>query len=161
MQLDANTEKTDLKIGVVRGILSDVANKVFASWIFLTLPIYLARSGSHNDFVKDAFAITFITSMDDDTVAKNMAKKIQGRMEDKHEALVSKKMLDEAIAVFALNVESYPNSANTHDSLGEAYMKAGQKAQAIESYEKSLELNPGNDNAVAMLKILRGGYRPM
>ena len=61
-----------------------------------------------------------------------------------------------AIAVFALNVESYSSSANVFDSLGEAYMKAGQKARAIENYEKSLTLNPGNTNAVAMLKILRG-----
>ncbi len=61
-----------------------------------------------------------------------------------------------AIAVFTLNVESYPSSANVFDSLGEAYMKAGQNARAIENYEKSLALNPGNTNAVAMLKILRG-----
>lgn len=66
----------------------------------------------------------------------------------------------EAIAVFALNVESYPNSANAYDSLGEAYMSAGEKAKAIENYEKSLSLNPGNTNAVAMLKKLRGGLRP-
>ncbi|MEZ5319291.1 MAG: tetratricopeptide repeat protein [Vicinamibacterales bacterium] len=65
--------------------------------------------------------------------------------------------IDEAIAVFTLNAGSYPNSANVHDSLGEALMKAGRKAEAIASYERSLTLNPGNDNAVKMLKILRGG----
>jgi sugar lactone lactonase YvrE len=68
--------------------------------------------------------------------------------------------LEEAIAVFRLNVESYASSANVHDSLGEAYMKAGRKAEAIASYEQSLKLNPGNDNAVKMLKILRGGVAP-
>ena len=62
-----------------------------------------------------------------------------------------------AIAVFALNVEKFPTSSNVYDSLGEAYMKAGDNAKAILNYEKSLELNPHNDNAREMLKKLRGG----
>ena len=47
-----------------------------------------------------------------------------------------------------------PKSANTYDSLGEAYMKSGDKEMAIASYKKSLKLNPGNNNAVDMLKKL-------
>lgn len=65
--------------------------------------------------------------------------------------------LEAAIRVFTLNTESYPQSANVWDSLGEAHMNAGETAKAIANYEKSLALNPGNDNAVAMLKKLRGG----
>ena len=42
-----------------------------------------------------------------------------------------------------------------HDSLGEALAESGDVAAAIQSYEKSLELNPENDNAVAMLARLR------
>ncbi|NIR52311.1 tetratricopeptide repeat protein, partial [candidate division KSB1 bacterium] len=61
---------------------------------------------------------------------------------------------DDAIDVFKLNVAAFPNSANTYDSLGEAYMKAGMKEPAIQNYKKSLELNPDNSNAVAMLKRL-------
>jgi cytochrome c-type biogenesis protein CcmH/NrfG len=59
------------------------------------------------------------------------------------------------VAVFELNVESYPKSANTHDSLGEAYMKTGKKAKAIASYKKSLALAPQSENAKAMLKKLQ------
>jgi hypothetical protein len=40
-----------------------------------------------------------------------------------------------------------------YDSLGEAYMK-GEKQLAIDSYKKSLELNPANDNAKEKLKML-------
>jgi Tfp pilus assembly protein PilF len=36
-------------------------------------------------------------------------------------------------------------------------MKRGDSDLAIENYEKSLELNPNNQNAVEMLKQLRGG----
>lgn len=59
-----------------------------------------------------------------------------------------------AIALFKLNVEVYPNASNPHDSLGEAYMEAGQKALAINSYRRSLALDPNNSNAVEMLKKL-------
>lgn len=63
--------------------------------------------------------------------------------------------LPAAIEVFKLNVESYPKSFNVYDSLGEAYMNAGQNQLAIESYEKSLELNPANTNGTDMLKKLK------
>lgn len=61
----------------------------------------------------------------------------------------------EAIRVLQLNVEVYPSSSNVYDSLGEAYMRNGDKAPAIENYEKSLKLDPRNTNAVEMLKKLR------
>jgi CubicO group peptidase (beta-lactamase class C family) len=61
----------------------------------------------------------------------------------------------DAIAIFQRNVQEYPQSSNVYDSLGEAYMKAGQKDLAIVNYEKSLQLNPKNENGAAMLKKLR------
>ena len=61
----------------------------------------------------------------------------------------------DAINVFQRNVEDYPQSGNVYDSLGEAYMKIGQKELAIQNYEKSLQLDPKNKNAVEMLKKLK------
>jgi tetratricopeptide (TPR) repeat protein len=60
-----------------------------------------------------------------------------------------------AIEVFKLNVESYPDSFNVYDSLGEAYMKQGNKELAIKNYEKTLVLNPVNPGARDALRILR------
>jgi predicted alpha/beta superfamily hydrolase/Tfp pilus assembly protein PilF len=62
--------------------------------------------------------------------------------------------MKEAIKIFKLNVEMFPNSANVYDSLAEAYMKNGDIENAIMNYEKSLELNPENSNAREMLKKL-------
>jgi tetratricopeptide (TPR) repeat protein len=62
-----------------------------------------------------------------------------------------------AIAVFRFNVDAFPASFNTYDSLGEAYMEAGQRDLAITNYERSLELNPGNENGRRMLERLRSG----
>jgi CubicO group peptidase (beta-lactamase class C family) len=69
--------------------------------------------------------------------------------------LIRQGRIKEAIRVFQLNVEAYPESSNVYDSLGEGYMLNGDKAPAIENYEKSLKLDSGNANAVEMLKKLR------
>jgi CubicO group peptidase (beta-lactamase class C family) len=70
--------------------------------------------------------------------------------------LMAKKSMNDAIDIFKLNVEIFPQSFNTYDSLAEAYMNAGSKKLAIENYEKSLKLNPQNTNAEDKLKELRG-----
>ena len=57
--------------------------------------------------------------------------------------------------VLALNTRLFPESANTWDSLGEAYMTLGNGEEAIRNYEKSLELNAGNSNATAMIARIR------
>lgn len=69
--------------------------------------------------------------------------------------LLRNKDLPGAIAVFKQNTIDYPASYNVWDSLAEAYMNEGNKALAIEYYEKSLVLNPDNRNAVDQLKKLR------
>jgi hypothetical protein len=61
----------------------------------------------------------------------------------------------EAIEILKLNIESFPNSANVYDSMGEAYMIDGNKMLAIVNYKKSLELNPSNKNATEMLEKLQ------
>jgi outer membrane protein assembly factor BamD (BamD/ComL family) len=61
----------------------------------------------------------------------------------------------EAIRIFQLNIEAYPQSSNVYDSLAEAYMDDGNKPLAIASYQKSLQLNPRNHNAVVMLQKLK------
>jgi CubicO group peptidase (beta-lactamase class C family) len=62
---------------------------------------------------------------------------------------------EDAIRLFARNVREFPQSSNVYDSLGEAYAKAGQKALAIQNYEKSLALDPKNENAREQLGKLR------
>ncbi|MGH9494544.1 MAG: serine hydrolase [Candidatus Sulfotelmatobacter sp.] len=62
----------------------------------------------------------------------------------------------DAVTVFQKNAQEYPQSWNVYDSLGEAYAKVGKKDLAIENYEKSLQLNPKNDNGAEHLKKLKG-----
>ena len=60
-----------------------------------------------------------------------------------------------AIAVFRRNVERFPESANTYDSLGEAYLEAGQLEAALENYQRSVELDPANGNGKAAIERIR------
>ena len=68
---------------------------------------------------------------------------------------LAQKKFSEAIAIFTLMVEAFPRSSNAYDSLGEGYMMSGDKENAIKNYEKSIELNPNNDNGKEMLKKLK------
>ncbi len=69
--------------------------------------------------------------------------------------LIRTKKFTEAIHIFQLNIEAYPQSSNAYDSLGEAYIDAGNKAEAIANYEKSIQLNPKNRNGALILQKLK------
>ncbi|MBU2995302.1 alpha/beta fold hydrolase [Cellulophaga baltica] len=59
-----------------------------------------------------------------------------------------------ALAIFKTNTLLFPGSSNVYDSYGEALVKANRNEEAIEMYEKALELNPKNENTkVALQKI--------
>jgi hypothetical protein len=63
----------------------------------------------------------------------------------------------DAVAVFEMNTEAFPDSWNVWDSLAEAYMWAmddNEKAEVY--YRKSLDLNPGSQSAKDNLSLLRG-----
>lgn len=70
--------------------------------------------------------------------------------------LMGEGKMAEALAVFRLYVETHADDWNAHDSLGEAYMNSGEADLAIQSYEKSMKLNPDNANGAKMLAKLRG-----
>jgi predicted alpha/beta superfamily hydrolase len=63
--------------------------------------------------------------------------------------------VEQAIEIFRENLTNHPSSSNAFDSMAEAYMKNGDNKLAIIHYRKSLELNPGNENAKQMLKKLK------
>ena len=69
--------------------------------------------------------------------------------------MIKRGFYKKAIDLFTLEVFSFPKSYDAYDSLGEAYMKDGQTKKAIENYQKSLDLNPDNTNAVEKLKKLK------
>ncbi len=59
--------------------------------------------------------------------------------------------------MFAINMALYPESFNVYDSYAEACMELGETELAIEYYQKSLDLNPENDNARNLIQRMQEG----
>ena len=58
---------------------------------------------------------------------------------------------NDALKLFKLNIELYPNEFNVYDSYGEILLKMGDTENGIKAYKKSLELNSDNTNAKIIL----------
>jgi tetratricopeptide (TPR) repeat protein len=61
----------------------------------------------------------------------------------------------EAITLFKVNVELFPQAWNVYDSLGETLLKSGDTAGATAMYEKSVTINPESNSGKDALVRLR------
>jgi tetratricopeptide (TPR) repeat protein len=55
---------------------------------------------------------------------------------------IEDKLFEEALFIFKMNTELFPESANAWDSLAEAYWKSGDTTKAVELYNKAIALDP-------------------
>mgnify|MGYP006307721879 FL=1 len=105
-----------------------------------------------------------LKSKDVDSVVKDIRKKLDSEP-DKYEANelginalgyrhMREQNLETALAIFKINAEYNPLSANVYDSYGEALLANGDTLQSIKYYKKSLELDRKNANAFKILKSL-------
>lgn len=62
-----------------------------------------------------------------------------------------------ALEAFKLNTIMFPNSANTYDSYAYGLRAMGRKKEAIQMYQKSLAMEPNNDDGKQALKELMEG----
>jgi tetratricopeptide (TPR) repeat protein len=71
--------------------------------------------------------------------------------------LLGSGQVQEAVFVFQMVTEFFPESANAWDSLAEGYLKAGNKEKAIEYYDKAVKMDPDGEtgrNAREMLRTI-------
>jgi len=69
-------------------------------------------------------------------------------------ACLQRKETPRAIEVFRYSLEMFPGNPHLLDSLGEAYLAAGDKAKAVASYKKALEIDPKFESSIKALKEL-------
>lgn len=67
---------------------------------------------------------------------------------------LNRNQVDEALRMFKFALELHPHDYDLWDSLGEAYMTAGNNVEAIKNYKKALELNPDCETAKRALQKL-------
>ena len=68
--------------------------------------------------------------------------------------LLSDDRVDEAVALFELNAQLYPASANAWSSLAAAAVTKGDRKRAIECYGRSLDIDPTNESTKRALERL-------
>lgn len=54
---------------------------------------------------------------------------------------------ENALQIFKINMELYPNSSNVYDSYADGLKRTGDTLQAISFYKKSIAIDSGNKNA--------------
>ncbi len=76
-------------------------------------------------------------------------------MNDLGHELLGRGLLDDALAVFRLNIHAYPNRWNTYDSYAHASMIKGNIKAALANFQHSVRLNPTNAFGARHVKILQ------
>jgi len=100
---------------------------------------------------------------DDNVSPRGLADQLRKNISSESElnscgyVLMARGNLKEAITIFRANIYLYPQSSNCFDSLGEAYTKVGLKDNALFCYERAVELDPKNENAIKQLALLKAG----
>lgn len=74
-------------------------------------------------------------------------------------SLLGKGLVNDAIAAFKQVLRRYPQSLPAQLGLAIAYRRAGKDAEALQTYEQALVLDPNNQLALKSIGLL-GGYRP-
>ena len=80
---------------------------------------------------------------------------LEGSVNSKGYALLQNGDLERALQVFALNTMLFPDSFNAWDSLGECSYKMKRLSLSLQSYKKSIELNPDNENGKQMIDRIK------
>lgn len=70
------------------------------------------------------------------------------------ESLFEEGLADAAAAVAELGVECFPTACRVHNRLGKVHWRNGRVREALAAYRKSLEINPKDNEARAMLDRL-------
>lgn len=93
---------------------------------------------------------------------KNVSKKLghgifpnQEQMNDLGYYYLQKKDFKGALLFFSSNINNYPNSSNTYDSMGDYYMTKGQNEKAANFFKKAVEIdgNPLSKEKLDQLTI--------
>jgi tetratricopeptide (TPR) repeat protein len=92
-----------------------------------------------------------------DLAAENDPARVEADVNAEGYLLLQADAVAQAVELFELNTRVFPEAFNAWDSLGEGHMLLGNDEEAIQSYQRSLELNPDNANAEDMIAQIRAG----
>lgn len=74
------------------------------------------------------------------------SRALESQINERGYSLMEAGEIAPAFELFRLNTLLFPESSNAWDSLGEVQYDLGQRERSLESYRRSVELNPENEN---------------
>ncbi len=104
----------------------------------------IAQNSSFNNLMVKAGLLTALgrDSESDELMKGALSNATEPELNAYGYQLLGQQKFEKAIEIFKMNTDNNPESANAWDSLGEGYAQKGDKDKAIESFKKSLSLNP-------------------
>lgn len=103
----------------------------------------------------DEAGLSYLERLDDSGLLDWLGRGMgwaDGKINSKGYEMLRAGELESALKLFRFNTLAFPEDANTWDSLAECYLAMNEFDLSRQCYEKSLELNPDNTNAVMMLE---------
>jgi len=100
-------------------------------------------------------AVSSFKAMKDETQTYNKFFFMEWNIRNAGLEYLAKNKIEEAIEIFKLNTQEYPDSWQTYYDLADAYMENKNIPLAIENYRKALEKNPGNKKIESILGKLK------
>ena len=142
-------EQPDTNQKVMRILNSDLSERAVFTRIAddVKLPVEFLMEGDF-DSGWAAFKDRMEADKDDPMVNEGFINRLGYRFMGEDKDQIAKQLFD-------INMRLYPESFNVYDSYAEACVKLGDNEKAIEFYEKSLELNPENQNAVDQIATIK------
>lgn len=77
-----------------------------------------------------------------------------GELDDLGKELMTLGKMEDALVIFALNVDAFPESDIPLESMANYYDKKGDKSKALEYYKKAIKINPNNNDVIKKIKKL-------
>lgn len=114
-----------LNYGTYNAPVKQLEKKILETSLTKAMPDFMDQNGKHQDTLR-------ISERDMNALGYRMMSR--GRYEDTK-------------AIFAMNLQAYPYSANVHDSYGEICLRSGDRKSAAKYYAQAAEMDSNNKQA--------------
>ncbi|WP_228455345.1 serine hydrolase domain-containing protein [Chryseobacterium sp. Tr-659] len=137
--------------GQLEAVIDDIFNVLYNDKLSLPKPlvIYEVYSKMKSSSVEDG--ILYLKDIKKNKFDSYNFNGFENELNKLAYKFLSENNTDAALKVIDYAVSEFPNSFNVYDTRGEIYYIRKEYPESKKNYQKTLELNPNNDNAKEML----------
>jgi tetratricopeptide (TPR) repeat protein len=136
-------------------LTNNVNTEEAMTWIDKALSMNGGQNFNNNVVKAGLLSLKGKNEEGDQLIASSMNTATEAELNNYGYQLMGQNRLDDALKIFKLNIDKFPESWNTYDSYGEAWANKGDKKKAIKNYEKALQMAPAPQKG-RIEEILKG-----